>query len=156
MKKGAPGAQDGSRPRECCDVDDGMLILWLRTDQKMDIVGSQNGEWKFGKRPIYSCRAHIATLFVPTAIVTRPTVFRGVLEIQEDEASDCRLVALDHFLAASLFCKEDRRYSSRDSKFSKRCSIGVVSRISQLRCVRWEFHTRWEELPRPHGINEMV
>jgi hypothetical protein len=36
----------------------------------MDTVGSQNGEWKFGKRPIYSCRAHTATSFVPAVIVT--------------------------------------------------------------------------------------
>jgi hypothetical protein len=36
----------------------------------MDTLGSRNGEWKFGKRPIYSCRAHIATSFVPAAIVT--------------------------------------------------------------------------------------
>jgi hypothetical protein len=48
----------------------------------MDTVGSRNGEGKFGKRPIYSCRAHIATSFVPAAIVTRRTVFRGDLEIR--------------------------------------------------------------------------
>jgi hypothetical protein len=35
----------------------------------MDIVGSQNDELKFGKNPTYSCRAHIATSFVPTATV---------------------------------------------------------------------------------------
>jgi hypothetical protein len=28
--------------------------------------------------------------------------------------------------------------------------------IAQLRCVGWEFRTRWEELPRPHGLNEMA
>ena len=32
MKKGAPEAQDEKRPRDCYDVDDGMLILWLKTD----------------------------------------------------------------------------------------------------------------------------
>jgi hypothetical protein len=48
----------------------------------MDTLGSRNGEWKFGKRPIYSCRAHIATSFVPAAIVTGRAVFRGDLEIQ--------------------------------------------------------------------------
>ena len=48
-KKGAPGAQDEKRPRDYCDVDDGMLIPWLKTDWKMDIVGSRNGEWKFDK-----------------------------------------------------------------------------------------------------------
>jgi hypothetical protein len=48
----------------------------------MDTLGSRNGEWKFGKRPIYSCRAHIATSFVPTVTVTGRAVFRGDLEIQ--------------------------------------------------------------------------
>ena len=80
-KKGTPGAQDEKRPRDCCDVGDEMLISWLKTDWKMDIVGSRNGEGKFGKRPIYSCRAHIATSFVPAAIVTGRAVFRGDLEI---------------------------------------------------------------------------
>jgi hypothetical protein len=46
-----------------------MLIPWLKTVRKMDVVGSRNGEWKFGKNPIYNCRAHIATSFVPAAIV---------------------------------------------------------------------------------------
>jgi hypothetical protein len=46
-----------------------MLIPWLKTVRKMDIVGSRNDEWKFGKNPIYSCRAHIATSFVPASIV---------------------------------------------------------------------------------------
>jgi hypothetical protein len=49
-KKGTPGAQDEKRPRDCCDVDDGMLIPWLKTDREMDTVGSRNGEWKFGKK----------------------------------------------------------------------------------------------------------
>jgi hypothetical protein len=69
-KKGAPGAQDEKWPRDSCDVGGGMLIPWLKTVRKMDTVGSRNGEWKFGKRPIYSCRAHIATSFVPAATVT--------------------------------------------------------------------------------------
>jgi hypothetical protein len=47
-----------------------MLISWLKTARKMDVVGSRNSEWKFGKRPIYSCRAHIATSFVPAATVS--------------------------------------------------------------------------------------
>jgi hypothetical protein len=46
-----------------------MLIPWLKTVRRMDVVGSRNGEWKFGKNPIYSCRAHIATSFVPAATV---------------------------------------------------------------------------------------
>jgi hypothetical protein len=46
-----------------------MLISWLKMVRKMDVVGSRNHEWKFGKNPIYSCRAHIATSFVPAAIV---------------------------------------------------------------------------------------
>jgi hypothetical protein len=33
----------------------------------MDTLGSRNGEWKLGKRPIYRFRAHIATSFVPGA-----------------------------------------------------------------------------------------
>jgi hypothetical protein len=33
------------------------------------------------KRPIYSCRAHIATSFVLVVIVTGREVFRGDLEI---------------------------------------------------------------------------
>jgi hypothetical protein len=48
----------------------------------MDALGSQNDEWKFGKRPTYSCRAHIATSFVPVATVTGRADFRGDLEIQ--------------------------------------------------------------------------
>jgi hypothetical protein len=27
--------------------------------------------------------------------------------------------------------------------------------IAQLQCVRWVFHTQWEELPQPHGLNGM-
>jgi hypothetical protein len=41
-------------------------------------------------------------------------------------------VAFDHFLAASLFCNEDQRSSSSDSKFSKHCSIGAVSGNSSM------------------------
>jgi hypothetical protein len=48
----------------------------------MDTLGSRNGEWKCGKRPIYSCRAQIATSFVSAAIVTGRVVFRGDLEIR--------------------------------------------------------------------------
>jgi hypothetical protein len=36
MKNGVPGAQDEKRFRDCRDVDDGMLILWLKTDREMD------------------------------------------------------------------------------------------------------------------------
>jgi hypothetical protein len=68
-KKGASGAQDEKWPMDSHDVGGGTLILWLKTVRKMDAVGSRNGEWKFGKNPIYSCRAHIATSFVPIAIV---------------------------------------------------------------------------------------
>ena len=49
-KKGTPGAQDEKRPKDSCDVDDGMLILWLKMDREMDIRSSRNGEWKFGKK----------------------------------------------------------------------------------------------------------
>jgi hypothetical protein len=48
----------------------------------MDTLGSRNGEWKFGRRPIYSCRAHIATSFVPAATVTGRANCRGDLEFQ--------------------------------------------------------------------------
>ena len=50
MKNGAPGAQDEKRPRDCRDVDDRMLISWLKMDQEMDAWSSRNGEWKFGKK----------------------------------------------------------------------------------------------------------
>ena len=67
-KKGAPGAQDKKWPRNSHDVGGETLISWLKTVRKMDAMGSRNGECKFGKNPIYSCRAHIATSFVPVAI----------------------------------------------------------------------------------------
>jgi hypothetical protein len=82
MKNGALGAQDEKRLKDCCDVDDGMMIPWLKMDREMDTVGSRNGEWKFGKRPIYSCTAHIATSFVLAAIVIGREAFRGDCEIQ--------------------------------------------------------------------------
>ena len=47
-KNGAPGAKDTNCPRDGLDVDDGMLILWLKIDQKMDTLSSRNGDWKFG------------------------------------------------------------------------------------------------------------
>jgi hypothetical protein len=50
MKNGIPGAQDEKRPRDCHDVDDGMLIPWLKTDREMDTRSSWNGEWKFGEK----------------------------------------------------------------------------------------------------------
>jgi hypothetical protein len=36
MKNGVLGAQDEKRPRDCHDVDDGMLISWLKMDREMD------------------------------------------------------------------------------------------------------------------------
>jgi hypothetical protein len=57
----------------------------------MDTVGSWNGEWKFDKRPIYSCRAHIATSFVPAAIVTGQEVFSEDLEIRGGRGSRLRI-----------------------------------------------------------------
>jgi hypothetical protein len=69
-KKGTLGAQDEKWPKDSCDVGGRMLIPWLKMARKKDVVGSQNGEWKFGKMPIYSCRAHITTSFVPAATVT--------------------------------------------------------------------------------------
>jgi hypothetical protein len=59
MKNGALGAQDEKRPRDYCDVDDGMLIPWLNMDREMDTVGSRNGEWKFGKKTYcYNLKLH--------------------------------------------------------------------------------------------------
>ena len=52
-KNGTPGAKDKKWPWDCRDVDDGMLIPWLKMDWKMDTVGSWNGEWKFGKKILY-------------------------------------------------------------------------------------------------------
>jgi hypothetical protein len=48
----------------------------------MHALGSRTGEWKFGKRAIYSYRAHIATSFVPATIVIGRAYFRGDLVIQ--------------------------------------------------------------------------
>jgi hypothetical protein len=47
---GAPGAQDKKWPKDSHDVGGGMLIPWLKTVRKMDVVGSRNDEWKFGKK----------------------------------------------------------------------------------------------------------
>jgi hypothetical protein len=41
-KNGSLGAKDEKWPGECLDVDDGVLILWLNMDQKMDTRSSQN------------------------------------------------------------------------------------------------------------------
>jgi hypothetical protein len=64
-----------------------MLIPWLKTVRKMDAVGSRNGEWKFGKNPIYSYRAHIATSFVPTASVSSRVDREEIEGFREHEAS---------------------------------------------------------------------
>jgi hypothetical protein len=81
MKNGVPGAQDEKRPRDCCDVDDGMLIPWLKTDREMDTWAPGMVSGSLEKRPIYSCRAHIATSFVLAAIVIGREAFRGDCEI---------------------------------------------------------------------------
>jgi hypothetical protein len=47
---GAPGAQEEKWPKDSHDVGGGMLIPWLKTVRKMDVVGSRNDEWKFGKK----------------------------------------------------------------------------------------------------------
>jgi hypothetical protein len=52
-KNGAPGAQDEKRPGDYCDVDDGMLIPWLKMDRRMDTQSSRNGEWMFGGKGLY-------------------------------------------------------------------------------------------------------
>jgi hypothetical protein len=48
----------------------------------MDAVGSRNGEWKFGKNPIYSGRAYIATSFVPAAIVIPEQIQRRLSDFK--------------------------------------------------------------------------
>jgi hypothetical protein len=48
----------------------------------MDVVGSRNGERKFGKNPIYSCRAHIATSFVPAATVIPEQIERRFSDLE--------------------------------------------------------------------------
>ena len=47
-KNGVLGAKDKKWSRDCLDVDDGMLIPWMKTDQWKDTRSSQNGDWKFG------------------------------------------------------------------------------------------------------------
>jgi hypothetical protein len=32
------------------DVDDGILIPWLKTDRETDTQSSRNGDWKFGRK----------------------------------------------------------------------------------------------------------
>ena len=49
-KNVAPGAKDKKWLGDCLDEDDGMLIPWLKMDQKMDTRSSQNGVWKFGRK----------------------------------------------------------------------------------------------------------
>jgi hypothetical protein len=51
---------------------------------------------------------------------------------------------LECFLVASLFCNEDHRSSSRDSKESKHCSMGVVSGRILIAVHNVGIHTRWE------------
>ena len=79
---GAPGAWDEKWPKDSHDVGGGMLIPWVKTVGKMDIVGSRNDEWKFGKNPIYSCRAHIATSFVPAATVIPERIERRFSDLE--------------------------------------------------------------------------
>jgi hypothetical protein len=86
-KKGAPGALVKKWPRDSHDVGSGMLIPWLKTVRKMDTVGSRNGEWKFGKNPIYSCRAHNATSFVPAATMSSREDQEVIERFREHEAS---------------------------------------------------------------------
>jgi hypothetical protein len=80
-KKWSLGAKDEKWHGDYLDVEDGVLISWLKMDQKMDTWSSQNGVWKFGKRTIYNCRAHIATSFVPAVRVIGREIFKGYLEI---------------------------------------------------------------------------
>jgi hypothetical protein len=89
-KKGTPGAQGKKWPRDRHDVGGGTLIPWLKTVRKMDVVGSRNGEWKFGKNPIYRCRAHIATSFVPATTVSSRANPEEIEGFQEHEASVSR------------------------------------------------------------------
>jgi hypothetical protein len=58
--------------------------------RKMDAMGSRNGEWKLGKNPIYSCRAHIATSFVLAASVSSRADREEIEQLREHEASVSR------------------------------------------------------------------
>jgi hypothetical protein len=71
----------------------------------MDAVGSRNGEWKFGKNPIYSCRAHIATSFVPAATVSSRADREEIERLREHEASvsQCARVRLVDLSGPTLF-----------------------------------------------------
>jgi hypothetical protein len=83
-----------------------MLIPWLKTVWKMDTLGSQNVEWKFGKRPIYSCRAHIATSFVPVATVTGRADCRVDLEFQGTR--DIRLTVCESQVSGLIIMHRNR------------------------------------------------
>jgi hypothetical protein len=48
MKNCTTGAKDKKWPRDYLDVDDEMLIPWLKTDRRTDTRSSRNGDWKFG------------------------------------------------------------------------------------------------------------
>jgi hypothetical protein len=86
-KKGASGALGKKWPRDSHDVGGGTLILSLETVRKMVAVGSRNGEWKFGKNSIYSCKAHIATSFVPAATVNSRADREEIEQFWEHQAS---------------------------------------------------------------------
>jgi hypothetical protein len=47
-KNGTPGAKDKNWPGDYLDVDDRVLIPWLKTYRKMDTESSWNGDWKYG------------------------------------------------------------------------------------------------------------
>jgi hypothetical protein len=76
-KNGSPGAKDEKWPKDYLDVEDGVLILIEKQTPGAPRMGSGSLE----KRTIYSCRAHIATSFVPIVRVIGREIFRGDLEI---------------------------------------------------------------------------
>jgi hypothetical protein len=55
----------------------------------MDVRSSRKGVWKFWQKgPIYSCRAHIATSFVPAAIVIGEEIPEKIQRFWECEEAD--------------------------------------------------------------------
>jgi hypothetical protein len=49
-KNGSLGAKDEKWSGDYLDVEDGVLIPWLKTDRKMDTRSFRNGVGKFGKK----------------------------------------------------------------------------------------------------------
>ena len=60
-------------------------------DRKMDVQSSRKGVWKFWQKgPIYSCRAHIATSFVPTTKLVGKEILEQIRRFWERMVADSR------------------------------------------------------------------